>query len=169
MGEALPDVLGAGMRVVFCGTAAGARSARVGAYYAGPGNKFWKVLHEVGLLPTVLAPEDFARVAAYGVGLTDLAKAASGGDADLSAGDFDVAGLRAKVERARPGVLCFNGKAAAKAFLGVPSIGYGPAASPFEHTRLFVAPSTSGAANGYWDVSHWHDLARLCRDGGHGV
>ncbi len=162
MGEALPDVLGAGMRVVFCGTAAGARSARVGAYYAGPGNKFWRVLHETGLVPAVLGPEDFAQLTSYGVGLTDLAKRASGADRDLSAGDFDVAGLTAKVRRYRPGVLCFNGKAAAKAFLGVTSVGYGPAASPFEHTRLFVAPSTSGAANGYWDATHWHNLARLC-------
>lgn len=36
----LPDRLGPGLRVVFCGTAAGAVSARKGHYYAGPGNLF---------------------------------------------------------------------------------------------------------------------------------
>jgi double-stranded uracil-DNA glycosylase len=35
--DVLPDVLGPGLRVVFCGTAAGAVSAVRGAYYAGPG------------------------------------------------------------------------------------------------------------------------------------
>jgi len=37
----LPDVLAANLDVVFCGTAAGKRSAEVGMYYAGPGNRFW--------------------------------------------------------------------------------------------------------------------------------
>jgi TDG/mug DNA glycosylase family protein len=36
----LPDLLRPGLRVVFIGTAAGAASARAGAYYAGPGNQF---------------------------------------------------------------------------------------------------------------------------------
>lgn len=42
----LPDVIEPGLRIVFCGTAAGAKSAAVGAYYAGPGNAFWATLHE---------------------------------------------------------------------------------------------------------------------------
>ena len=29
-------------------------------------------------------------------------------------------------------------------------------------TQLFVAPSTSGAANAFWDVEIWHELARRC-------
>lgn len=36
----LPDLLRPGLRVVFCGTAAGAASALSGAYYAGRGNRF---------------------------------------------------------------------------------------------------------------------------------
>ena len=47
----LPDVLAPDLRVVFVGTAAGARSAAVGHYYAGPGNRFWHTLHEIGLTP----------------------------------------------------------------------------------------------------------------------
>src|ERR1700753_3045292 len=52
----LPDVLEPGLRVVFCGTAPGTASARAGAYYAGPGNRFWVTLHEVGLTPVLLRP-----------------------------------------------------------------------------------------------------------------
>src|SRR5438105_2649456 len=44
----LTDVLREGLRVVFCGTAVGPTSARVGAYYARPGNQFWSVLYEIG-------------------------------------------------------------------------------------------------------------------------
>ena len=65
----LPDVLAPGMRVVFCGTAPGAASARARAYYAGPGNRFWVTLHEVGLTPILLRPDEFARLPEFGVGL----------------------------------------------------------------------------------------------------
>src|SRR3546814_13773735 len=47
----LPDVLAPGLRLVFCGSAAGRKSAELGAYYAGPGNKFWPTLYEIGLTP----------------------------------------------------------------------------------------------------------------------
>jgi TDG/mug DNA glycosylase family protein len=28
-------------------------------------------------------------------------------------------------------------------------------------TEVFVLPSTSGAARGYWNDSYWHDLAKV--------
>ena len=50
----LPDLLC--LRVVVCCTAAGTASATVRAYYAGPGNQFWSILHETGLTPRRLPP-----------------------------------------------------------------------------------------------------------------
>lgn len=47
----LPDVLEPGLKIVFCGTVAGRTSALRCAYYAGPGNKFWRMRHAVGLTP----------------------------------------------------------------------------------------------------------------------
>ena len=78
--DVLPDVLGSGLSIVFCGSAAGAASARAGAYYAGPGNRFWPTLYRVGLTPRILAPADFRTVRRYGIGLTDLCKTESGSD-----------------------------------------------------------------------------------------
>ena len=46
--------------VVFVGTAAGRRSADVGHYYAGAGNRFWSTLHHVGITRRAFAPEDDA-------------------------------------------------------------------------------------------------------------
>ncbi len=54
----LPDVLAPGLDIVFCGTGAGAWSARVGAYYGKPGNKFWPTLHAVGLTPRRREPAE---------------------------------------------------------------------------------------------------------------
>ena len=97
--DVLPDVLGPGLHIVFCGSAAGAVSARVGAYYAGPGNRFWRTLHRVGLTPRLLAPAEFHTVLRYGIGLTDLCKTESGADADLSRHADDAAALGDKIAR----------------------------------------------------------------------
>ena len=94
--DVLPDVLGPGLRVVFCGSAAGAASARVGAYYAGPGNRFWPTLYRVGLTPHLLAPAEFRTLLRYRIGLTDICKTESGADAGLSGKADDAAALAAK-------------------------------------------------------------------------
>src|ERR1700727_2633952 len=72
--DILPDILAPGLNLVVCGSAAGTRSAELGAYYAGPGNQFWGMLHRVGLTPRVLKPAEFREVIAYAIGLTDIAK-----------------------------------------------------------------------------------------------
>ncbi len=156
----LPDVLAPGLAVVFCGSAPGRASARRGAYYAGPGNRFWPTLHAVGLTPRRLAPEEFRELPRHGLGLTDLCQGASGPDAELPRDADDTAALAAKIARYRPHWLAFVGKRPAKVFLGMTEVALGPrVASPFPHTRVFVLPSPSGAARGHWDIAPWHDLA----------
>jgi len=91
--DVLPDLLLPGLRVVFCGTAAGTVSALRGAYYAGPGNRFWATLAATGLTPRRLAPEEFPQLLRFAIGLTDLAKSVSGADVDLPHHAFDPTGL----------------------------------------------------------------------------
>ena len=159
----LPDILEQGLRIVFCGSAAGAASARAGAYYAGPGNKFWTILHRAGLTPRLLGPANFKELPDFGIGLTDLSKHASGGDASLPAKADDPAGLHDRILRCQPVFLAFNGKRSAQVFLknhaGVRTVEYGLQRWTIGKTTIFVLPSTSGAANGFWDEGPWHDLA----------
>lgn len=155
----LPDVLAPGLRVVFCGTAPAEASARVGHYYAGPGNRFWKTLHEIGLTgDRVLRPGDFESLPRYGIGLTDLAKHAVGTDDRIDPLDFDVAGLEAKILRYHPRILAFNGKNAARGFLGR-GVDYGLQPKRVGSTEIFVLPSTSAAARRYWSPIPGRQLA----------
>jgi TDG/mug DNA glycosylase family protein len=160
--QILPDVLAPGLRVVFCGSAVGTASARAGAYYAGPGNRFWETLYRTGLTPRRLAPPEFRSVLAYGIGLTDLSKSVSGADEGLRRAHFDAAGLRRRIERYRPGVLAFNGKRAAREFYGR-GVAYGRQTDGIGPTVVFVLPSTSGAARRFWDEACWRELADLVR------
>jgi double-stranded uracil-DNA glycosylase len=154
----LPDVLRPGLRLVFCGTAAGKRSAADGAYYAHPGNAFWRALFECGLTPRPLAPREFPLLPEFGVGLTDLAKRHAGNDDELPRDAFDVPALAAKIERYAPGVLAFTSKNAARAALGI-APEYGLQQTLFAHTPVFVLPSPSGQARGHWQIEPWIALA----------
>ncbi|HHW27512.1 MAG TPA: mismatch-specific DNA-glycosylase [Firmicutes bacterium] len=158
----LPDLLSPGLKVVFCGTAVGNRSTAVRAYYAGRGNQFWAVLHRIGLTPRVLEPSEYSKLLEYGIGLTDLAKNDFGNDEDLSKDSFDVQGLRRKLQVFAPRAVAFNGKRGAEIFLGR-SVEYGRQSESVGTTAIFVLPSTSGAARGYWDERYWLELASFIR------
>ena len=70
--HSLPDYLQPGLRLVFVGFNPSMRSAAVGHYYAGPGNLFWPLLYETGLLPEPLTYAEDHRSLEFGIGLTDL-------------------------------------------------------------------------------------------------
>jgi TDG/mug DNA glycosylase family protein len=137
----LSDLLTPQLKVVFCGTAVGNKSAQLKQYYAKPGNKFWKALFEVGLTPVLLTPPEYEKLLDYKIGLTDLVKHKSGMDTGLNA--------------------AFNGKRAAEAFLGR-KVEYGLQPEKIGDTYLFVVPSTSGAASGWWNIEVWRELAQRC-------
>jgi TDG/mug DNA glycosylase family protein len=158
----LPDVLAPGLRVVFCGTAAGTQSALKQAYYAGPGNRFWSVLDEIDLTETKIEAASYREILRYGIGLTDVCKAHSGMDNDLPTDAFAPDKLKARIAEVNPQVIAFNGKKAAQVALGLSSTRdaeFGPHEQPFGGAVVWVLPSTSRAANGHWDVAHWRALA----------
>ena len=95
----LPDVLKQDLKIVFCGTAAGRKSAELGFYYAGNGNKFWKTLFETGLTPRLLMPSEFSELLNWGSGLTDMVKDKSGMDNNLMRSDFKNNGLVEKIQK----------------------------------------------------------------------
>jgi len=146
----LPDYLIPNLRVVFCGTAAGERSAARGHYYSGPGNKFWPLLHDSRILPVPFGPEMDMDVLGFGIGLTDLAqKRSASRDDRLSRGDFDLPVLIEKMQRYQPGWLAFHGKKAAQETSR--GLGFGRKVSLGRQewtvggVRVFVVPSGSGS------------------------
>lgn len=157
----VPDVLREGLALVLCGTAPSRASKEALAYYAHPGNIFWKTLHEVGLTGRLLTPQHYPQVLEFGIGLTDLNKTEWGADAELSPSGFDVAGFVAKMEACRPRVIAFDSKFAATRFFGCRTVPYGLQPQTLAEAQLFVVPSTSGRARMYFDIGPWQELRRL--------
>lgn len=158
----LPDLLAPGLKLVFCGTAASHKSAERGHYYAGPGNRFWSLLAEIGLTPRLFSPEEDRLLPALGIGLTDLAKGISGMDREIPANAYAPARLRALIAELRPARLAFTSLTAAKIALGARH----PAGRvPAPQLPIWILPSPSGAARGSFRVEPWYDLAADCREG----
>ena len=144
--SAVPDVLAPDLRVVFCGINPGYVSAAAGAHFANPRNDFWRLLHEAGFTPRLLAPEEQFEVVNFGLGLTNAAYRTTRGSGDLRRGDFlgSAARLGALAEELRPRWLAFVGKEAYRGAFGQrPELGEQP--QMLGETRLFVLPSTSPA------------------------
>jgi double-stranded uracil-DNA glycosylase len=157
----LDDLLAPDLRLVICGSAAGFRSAERQEYYAGQGNQLWSTLAAVGLTPRQLSPGEYRQLLDSGIGLTDMVKGQAGGDIHVRYEKDAAEVVREKIERYRPRIVCFNGKRAARAFLGREVVSYGQQQDRVGSTILFVAPSTSGAARGYWSIEPWREVARL--------
>lgn len=149
-GLTLPDLIDPGVDLLFVGINPGRKSALVGHYYAGPGNLFWRCLHESGLTPVLLTPQEDRRVLEWGIGITDCVKRASRMASEVRPHEFR-SGLPDLLERiggCRPRLICFNGLMGYRqtfdtsAELGLQPRGLAGA-------KVFVVPSTSAANAGF--------------------
>jgi TDG/mug DNA glycosylase family protein len=162
----LPDRLGPGLRVVIAGTVRAGCARGHGHYHDGPGNQFWRLLYESGLVAEHLEPTDDARLPALGVGLTDVV-----GTVIEAAGTepfvrWEVDDFRAKIVRCRPRAVAFVSKTAAAAYArGArerPPRDYGALSWDVGGVPAFVLPGPSGANNGMplpLRIALWRDLA----------
>ena len=161
--DRLPDMLRENLRLVFVGTAASTRSAADGHYYAHPGNRFWRALHEAGLTGRRYQPSEFRALLPLGIGFTDLNKSEAGMDHALTAGSIDVAAFREKLATYRPAAIAFTSKKAAGLFYGRPTGAIALGRQPPDLCEIFVLTSPSGAASGSWSLQPWRELAAWFR------
>src|SRR5262250_2807784 len=86
--SAVPDVLGPGLQVVFCGINPGFVSAAAAAHFANPRNDFWRLLHAAGFTSRLYEPAEQFDVLREGIGLTNAAPRTTRGSGDLRSADF---------------------------------------------------------------------------------
>ena len=99
------------VRVPACGINPGVRSALTNHHFAGPSNRFWKLLFDSGLVPERITYVDDHRLPEWGLGVTNLIPRPTPG-IDTLRRDEDkdgLAQLRMKVRRWKPTVVAFVG------------------------------------------------------------
>jgi double-stranded uracil-DNA glycosylase len=158
---ALADILGPGLRVVITGTIAAWDRAEREHYYAGPGNAFWLLLHESGLTPRRLAPDEDHLLPTFGV--TDLVRTERSRPGCPPV--FDLAALHRTLHAAAPRVVAFVSKTAATSYARAAGQrlprGYGELSWQVSGRPAFVLPGPSGANNGMplpLRIAMWRDL-----------
>ena len=170
----LPDILAPNLLVVFVGTSKSTTSARAGHYYANTQNMFWNLLEATGLTDDVwIGSADDRTVLKHRVGLTDLVPArAASSDALLKAGDYDVPGFIAKIDKLAPAVVAFNGEMAATKvarYLKQPKPEEGPLDFEIGSALGYRLPSSSSAnATGGYAAKRtkWVELGEWVRRSG---
>jgi TDG/mug DNA glycosylase family protein len=143
------------------------KSARVGHYYAGPGNLFWRCLYESGLTPELLRPEQDRRLLEYRIGITDCVKRASRSASEVRREEFrcGAAELVRKIEMCVPRTVCFNGLMGYRATID-PHAALGLQPGSVGGAAVFVVPSTSAANAGFTreERTEWFRRLRQVRD-----
>ncbi|HUY45071.1 MAG TPA: G/U mismatch-specific DNA glycosylase [Streptosporangiaceae bacterium] len=149
--QTIPDVIAAGLRVVFAGINPGLYSAATGFHFARPGNRFWPALHRSGFTPRLLRPDEQEQLIGMSLGITNIAARATARAAELSPAELREGArvLSAKITRLSPQWLAVVGVTAYRTAFGSPQALVGPQAGGIGVTRLWVLPNPSGL-NAHW-------------------
>ena len=137
------------MRVLLVGINPGVRSSQVGHHFAGPSNRFWKLLFESGLVSEPIGFLDDDRLHEWGFGITNLIPRPTPGIDTLRPEEY-VAGaktLRRKIRRVKPEVVAFVGVTLFRSVFGRRAgqpVALGEQAERLEGARVFVLPNPSG-------------------------
>jgi TDG/mug DNA glycosylase family protein len=145
----LKDRIAPGVRVLFVGINPGVRSAITGHHFAGYSNRFWKLLHDSGLVPEPIGYADDVRLPVWGYGITNLIERPTPGIDTLEPSEYQAARvrLRRKVARYKPAVVALTGVTLLRAIFperkkGPISLGLQP--ETLAGARVFVLPNPSG-------------------------
>jgi TDG/mug DNA glycosylase family protein len=170
----LTDRIEPGVRVFLVGINPGVMSATTGHHFAGPTNRFWRLLYESGIVPQAVSHVDDVRLPAWGIGMTNLIARPSPGIDVLKPEEY-LQGwqiLEKKIDRFRPAIVAFVGVTMYRALWRVLGHTQAPVIKPgFQHAtvhgaRLFVLPNPSGrnAHFSYDDMlAAFRELAKAMR------
>lgn len=176
----LPDYLVHGLSILFVGINPGLRSAEVGHHFAGPSNRFWKLLFDAGLIPFPMTYQDDWQLPKFGYGLTNLIARPTAGIQDLGKRDFleGHQALLTKVTTYQPRLVALLGVSMARMLLSSKEatravqrsmdnpIQVGLYAHSLCGVPVCVLPNPSGR-NAHYSYQHMKDLYGGLKDWGH--
>jgi TDG/mug DNA glycosylase family protein len=148
----VPDVLAKDLDVLFVGFNPSLVSWETGHHYANPVNNFYRLLYQSGLTPRLIKPEEDGTLTRYGIGLTNLVvDIPSPNESAVSGATYRAAraALTRKIKRYRPRLVVFNGIGVFAYYFGYRPKKLGLQPERIAESRVFITPSSSGAANGY--------------------
>ena len=166
--KTIRDVIGPGLRVLFCGINPGLYSGATGHHFARPGNRFWPALHLSGFTPRLLSPNEERELLGFGLGITNVVARTTAVASELTTEEYVAGGRRLarKVRRFEPDLLAVLGVTAYRIAFGDKDAAIGPQSATIGSTRLWVLPNPSGLNAHYQLPSLAKEFRRLRRVAG---
>ncbi|KAL6261280.1 hypothetical protein P5V15_008802 [Pogonomyrmex californicus] len=144
----LEDYLEMNLDIVFVGINPSLTAAHRGRYYAGPGNHFYKLLHESGLTPRFVSFEEDYKLLQYSIGLTNIVARPTRSAADLKRTELKEGAkiVEEKLKLYKPKIAVFNGKCIYEVFAHITTkskFHFGLQPERIDDTAIWVTPSSS--------------------------
>ncbi len=145
-GQAVPDVIGPGLQVLFCGINPGLYSGWAGHHFARPGNRFWPALFASGFTDRLLRPDEEHELPRFGYGITNLVERATLGSDELSKEELLAGGrvFRQKVRKYGPRAVAILGVVAYRLAFNSPAATVGAQPDRMAGALVWVLPNPSG-------------------------
>jgi TDG/mug DNA glycosylase family protein len=142
----IPDLVGPGLSVLFCGINPGRLSGERGLHFARAGNRFWKLLHAGGFTDRIFLPSEQGVLPSLGIGITNLAARTTAAASELDNEELRVGAslLEAKVHELNPRFIAFLGLQAYRTAFRRPRAVIGEQAETLGSTKLWLLPNPSG-------------------------
>jgi TDG/mug DNA glycosylase family protein len=158
-----PDILAAGLDVIFCGLNPASSAATVGHNFSHPNNRFWAVLHQAGFTATRLQPQDECDLLRFGCGITAVVARPTPRASDVATLEFREArtAFETKIRGYAPRMVAFLGKRALSGMLGASDIAWGRQPFEFAGAAAWVLPNPSGLNRGFTLGALVHAYAEL--------
>ena len=146
MEQAVADLAGPDLRVLFCGINPGTLSGDCGLHFARPGNRFWKLLCAAGFTESVLSPAEQHMLPGLGLGITNLVDRVTAGASELSVAELreGATQLETKVGMLQPRCVAVLGLQAYRTAFLRPKAVIGPQPELLGDALLWLLPNPSG-------------------------
>ena len=146
MEQAVADLVGPDLRVLFCGINPGTLSGELGLHFARPGNRFWRLLFAGGFTESVLSPAEQLILPGLGVGITNFVDRVTAAASELTGPELreGATNLEAKVGALRPRCVAVLGLQAYRTAFRRPGATIGPQSEPLGGSLLWLLPNPSG-------------------------
>jgi TDG/mug DNA glycosylase family protein len=144
--QAVADLIGPDLRVLFCGINPGMLSGELGLHFARPGNRFWKLLYAGGFTTSVLSPAEQTILPELGIGITNLVARVTAAASELSVSELreGATQLEARVRMLRPRCVAVLGLQAYRTAFRRPGATIGPQPELLGQAHLWLLPNPSG-------------------------
>jgi TDG/mug DNA glycosylase family protein len=148
----VPDLLGAGTKLLFVGINPGLWTAAAQAHFARPGNRFYPALFRAGVVDRLIdastgyADDDREHLLGRGIGITNLVARATARADELSADELarGAMALTALAGRVQPRVVAVLGITAYRTAFGESKAVAGRQPSPIAGVEQWAVPNPSG-------------------------